>query len=152
MTMSKWAFVSSATVCLAADQSSSANPIRKVVTMLQSMQKKVEAEGQKEQELYDKFMCYCKNSGGELQKSINDAQGKVSSLPSEVEEAEAKLVQNKEDLKKAQMDRSGAKAAMAEATAIRDKEAATFTKESNDLKTNIAAITKAVAAIEKGQA
>jgi len=97
-------------------------------------------------------MCYCKNSGGELQKSINDAQGKVSSLPSEVEEAEAKLVQNKEDLKKAQMDRSGAKAAMAEATAIRDKEAATFTKESNDLKTNIAAITKAVAAIEKGQA
>merc|ERR1719232_1989611 len=119
MTMSKWAFVSSATVCLAADQSSSANPIRKVVTMLQSMQKKVEAEGQKEQELYDKFMCYCKNSGGELQKSINDAEDKVSSLPAEVEEAEAALTQTKADLKKAQMDRSGAKAAMAEATAIR---------------------------------
>jgi hypothetical protein len=36
------------------------NPIRKVVTMLQNMQKKVEVEGKKEEELFEKFMCYCK--------------------------------------------------------------------------------------------
>jgi len=41
---------------------------------------------------------------------------------------------------------------MAEATAIREKEAAAFAKESGDLKTNIAAVGKAVAALEKGQA
>jgi len=40
---------------------------------------------------------------------------------------------------------------MAEATAIRGKEAATFAKDSSELKTNIAAIGKAVAALEKGQ-
>merc|ERR1719498_1288697 len=39
---------------------------------------------------------------------------------------------------------------MAEATAIREKEAATFAKESAELKTNIAAITKAVTALEAG--
>lgn len=120
--------------------------------MLQTMQKKVEAEGVKEQELFDKFMCYCKNSGGELQKSIGEAEDKVSSLPSEVEEAEAALTQTKSDLKKAQTDRSAAKTAMAEATAIREKEAAAFAKESGDLKTNIAAINKAVTALNKGQA
>jgi len=120
--------------------------------MLQTMQKKVEAEGAKEQELYDKFMCYCKNSGGELEKSISEAEEKVSSLPSEVEEAEASLAQTKADLKKAQTDRSAAKAAMAEATAIREKEAAAFATESGDLKTNIAAIGKAVSALNKGQA
>jgi len=38
-----------------------ANPIRKVVGMLQAMQTKITAEGAKEQELFDKFMCYCKN-------------------------------------------------------------------------------------------
>ena len=42
------------------------NPIRRVVTMLQSMQKKVEAEGEKEKTLFDKFMCYCKNGKGAL--------------------------------------------------------------------------------------
>jgi len=118
--------------------------------MLQTMQKKVEAEGEKEKELYEKFMCYCRNSGGELEKSIGDSENKVSSLPSAVEEAEANLVQTKEDLKKAQTDRSAAKAAMDEATAMREKESAAFAKESGDLKTNIAAIGKAVAAMEKG--
>jgi len=118
--------------------------------MLQTMQKKVEAEGEKEKELFDKFMCYCKNSGGELSKSIGDSEDKVSQLPSEIDEAVATLTQTKEDLKKAQVDRSAAKAAMAEATAIREKEAALFAKESGDLKTNIAAIGKAVAAMEKG--
>lgn len=39
---------------------------------------------------------------------------------------------------------------MAQATTLREKEAAAFAKESADLKTNIAAIGKAVAALEKG--
>jgi len=152
MNVSKLAVASIATACLASEQKSAVNPIRKVVTMLQTMQKKVEAEGEKEKELFDKFMCYCKNSGGELSKSISDAEDKVSSLPAEVQEAEASLVQAKEDLKSAQVDRSAAKTAMAEATAIREKEAGAFAKESSDLKTNIAAIGKAVAALEQGQA
>ena len=35
-----------------------ANPIRRVVNMLQAMQKKVVAEGEKEEELFQKFICY----------------------------------------------------------------------------------------------
>jgi chromosome segregation ATPase len=118
--------------------------------MLQMMQKKVEAEGEKEKELFDKFMCYCKNSGGDLAKGIADSEDKVGELPSAIEEAEASLKQLKEDLKKAQTDRASAKAAIAEATAIREKEAATFAAESGDLKTNIAAVKKAVGALEAG--
>ena len=118
--------------------------------MLQTMQKKVEAEGEKEKELFDKFMCYCKNSGGDLATSIGDAETKVSELPSAVEEAVGQLGQLKEDLKKAQTDRVAAKTAIAEATAIREKEAGEFATLSTDLKTNIAAVGKAVAALEKG--
>merc|ERR1719498_298621 len=55
--------------------------------------KKVEAEGEKDTELYEKFMCYCKNSGGALQKSIADANVKVPALQSEIEEAESKKAQ-----------------------------------------------------------
>ena len=38
----------------AADETSVANPIRKVVTLLQNMQKKVTAEGEKEEKIYQK--------------------------------------------------------------------------------------------------
>ena len=45
--------------CVALTLQMEANPIRKVVTLLQDMQKELEAEGKKEEELYNKFMCYC---------------------------------------------------------------------------------------------
>jgi len=118
--------------------------------MLQKMQKTVEVEAEKEKELFDKFMCYCKTGSTDLAKSIAEAESKATSLPSEIEEAEAKLGQLKEDLKKAQVDRSSAKTAMDEATALRQKEAAEYAKTSTELKTNIAALAKATAAISKG--
>merc|ERR1719169_382095 len=127
-----------------------ANPIRKVVTMLQNMQKKVEAEGEKEAELFEKYMCYCKNAGGDLGKSISDAGTKMPELEADIKEAEAKKKQLEEDLKQHQADRSAAKAAMAEATTLRKKEAAAYAAEASEDKANIAAVEKATAAIEKG--
>jgi len=58
----------------------------------------------------------------------------------------------KGDLKQAQTDRSAAKDAMAEATALREKEAAAFASFKADHDTDIAAIAKAVEAISKGVA
>merc|ERR1719377_88671 len=126
------------------------NPIRRVVTMLQKMQLQVEAEGKKEEELFEKFMCYCKNGKGALEASIEEAKNKNSNLLRAIEETEAALKQTKAELKAAQESRAAAKEAMAKATALREKEAAAFAKESGDDKTNIAAMKKATAAIEKG--
>jgi len=128
------------------------NPIRKVVTMLQALQKRVTAEGEKEKDLYDKFMCYCKTGGGDLSQSVSAAQTKVPSVSSSIEANEQKLTQTKADLKDGQTDRSAAKEAMVEATALREKEAASFSKEKAEYDANIAAISKAVAALEKGMA
>jgi septal ring factor EnvC (AmiA/AmiB activator) len=129
-----------------------ANPVRKVVQMLQAMQKKVVAEGEKEQELFDKFMCYCKTGSGDLSKSIGDAETKIPQLESDLKAAEASLAETKEGLKQDQSDRSAAKEAIADATAMRKKENAAFVAEKDDYVANIAAIRKAVAALEKGMA
>merc|ERR1719272_1793352 len=118
--------------------------------MLQNMQNKVTAEGEAEKKLFEKYMCYCSNAGGDLGKSIADAGVKVPQLGSDIKAGEAALTQLKEDLKQAQVDRSAAKEAVAAATALREKEAGEYAKESNELKANIAAVGKATAAIEKG--
>jgi len=137
---------------LADMQDTRANPIRKVVTMLQSMQKKITVEGEKEKELYEKYMCYCKTSGGALQKSVSDAETKIPEVGSDIKEGEAKLAQLKEDLKQHQVDRAAAKEAVAEATALREKEAAAYAKEASEATANIAAVNAAVKALEKGMA
>jgi len=129
-----------------------ANPIRKVVTMMQALQAKVEAEGETEKDLHDKYMCYCKNGASALAKSIADAEAKGPELAAAIEEGTGKLAQLKEDIKAHQADRAAAKTAMAEATAVREKEAAAFAEATGDLKTNLAGLGKAIAAIEKGMA
>jgi hypothetical protein len=134
----------------AEQQQAQANPIRKVVTMLQSMQKKVAAEGEKEQELFDAFMCYCKNGDSALAKSISEAEAKVPAVTADIEEGENQVKQLKSDLKSHQTDRAAAKAAMADATKLREKEAATFADYKAEADANLAALTKATAAIEKG--
>jgi septal ring factor EnvC (AmiA/AmiB activator) len=132
--------------------SAQANPVRKVVQMLQAMQKKISEEGEKEADLFEKFMCYCKTGSGDLSKSIGDAETKIPQLSSDLSSSEASLAETKEGLKQDQSDRSSAKAAMAEATGIREKENAAFVAAKDEYVANIDAILKAVTALEKGMA
>merc|ERR1719321_289294 len=75
-----------------------ANPIRKVVTLMQDMQKGVEAEGEKEKELYDKFMCYCSSSGGELKKAVEDSKALVQELTARLEAYKNEKAQIEQEL------------------------------------------------------
>merc|ERR1719380_136938 len=129
-----------------------ANPIRKVVTMLQMMMKKIEAEGVKEKELYDKFMCYCATADETLGKSIQDADTKIPQLESDIKQAVEEKAQLESDIEAHQADRTAANEAMAKATEMREKEAAAFAKELGEDKANLDALAKALAAIEKGMA
>merc|ERR1719335_1762081 len=83
-----------------------ANPIRKVVTMLQMMMNKIEAEGKKETELHDKYMCYCQTSEGTLSDSIEEAQTKIPQLESDIKEASETKVKLEGDIEAHQTDRA----------------------------------------------
>merc|ERR1719446_569401 len=98
------------------------------------------------------FMCYCKNGDEALAKSIGDAEAKIPQVTADIEAGEAEVAQLKSDLKSHQTDRAAAKAAMAEATNIRQQEAATFADLKAEADANIAAATKATEAISKGMA
>merc|ERR1719387_2872861 len=120
--------------------------------MLQLMQKKVTAEGKKEEELYHKFMCWCETGADDLEKAIQDAETKIPQLESSIKELEAAKGQLAADIEQAKKDKAEAKIALAQGKALREKEHAAFLKESGDMKTNLDALTKAIAAIEKGMA
>jgi len=126
------------------------NPIRKVVTMLQKMQAKVEEEAKTELALFEKFMCYCKTSGGDLDAGVKEGENKIESLTAALKSKKERKAQTEADLKEHQTSREEAKAAMEEATGIRDKEAAAFAKFQEDSETNVAALGKAIPAVEGG--
>jgi predicted metal-binding transcription factor (methanogenesis marker protein 9)/predicted nucleic acid-binding Zn-ribbon protein len=128
------------------------NPIRRVVDLLTQMQTKVTEEGKAEKKTFEAFMCWCTTGSGDLKLAISTAGTKITQLTSSLKEEIALNEQLASELATHKADRADAKKALAEATALREKEAATYAKDSSDDKTNIDALTKAIAAIEKGVA
>jgi hypothetical protein len=127
-----------------------ANPIRKVVTMMQKMQTQVEHDGKVKEDMYDKFMCYCKNGGSSLSSSIEAAEEKIPQLESSIKENKGAHAQIEADLKSSYDDRKEATDTLAKAKAIRAKEAKEYAAEKTETESNIAALEKAIPAIEKG--
>jgi septal ring factor EnvC (AmiA/AmiB activator) len=143
-------FLVASATALTIDTEHKVNPIRRVVTMLQMMQNKVAADGEKKEKVYDQFMCYCDNADTILGGAIDAAEKKIPMLESAIGEDGALKVQLDADLKNHKADRADAKEAVAKATAMRGKENAAYKKVKGDLDTNIAALGKAIPAIEKG--
>merc|ERR1719510_511331 len=92
------------------------------------------------------------NGLGDLRQAIDAAEAKLTKVESGLAEAEALKEQLEKDLGELKGGTADAKDAIAKATAIREKEADAFAKDSSDKKTNIAALRKAIAAIEAGAA
>jgi len=131
-------------------QGQRANPIRKVVRLLQDLEKKIITEGEEGEELYKKYTCYCKSNGKEVAERISAAEAKIPNLGPDVEAAKAEQVQLDEDVEKAKANRAAAKASVANTTATREKEAAAFAKEKSESDTNLAAMKKAIDALRAG--
>jgi hypothetical protein len=127
-----------------------ANPIRKVVTLLQDMQKELEAEGKKEEDLYNKFMCYCEGNTDDMSKSAEEAGTKITELKSKLEAEKAEKSQLDQALIGHKKDREAAKADLEKATGIREKEHADFVETTGESKENLDSMNAAIAALEKG--
>ena len=48
------------------------NPIRRLLTLLQAMAKKITEEGKQEEELYNNFACYCRTTSQELKTNVEE--------------------------------------------------------------------------------
>merc|ERR1719191_395342 len=118
--------------------------------MLQDMQKTVEEEGKKEQDLFDKFMCYCSDGEGALEASIKAGQAQIEQLTAAIERGTAEKSQLDQDVATHKSDRESAEKTIKESTAMREKEAAEYATASGDMKSNMNAMDGALEALKKG--
>merc|ERR1712232_31924 len=109
-----------------------ANPIRKVVTLMETMQSKIEAEAKKEDELFEKFECYCKKTKAQLEDAIAKAEMSGNIKPEDIKIKESRLKtlqQEVEDLKNEKIDEEKS---LGSAKAARDKEHKSFVKDEKE--------------------
>merc|ERR1719478_869993 len=126
------------------------NPIRRIVNLLQKMQEEVDAEIKKDEDMHEKFECYCTTQTKALDASIAALKEKIPQIEADIKECEAGNGRIAAELAQHKQDRADANEAIESATAQREKEAEAFDKLSSDLKANIGACSKAIDAISKG--
>jgi hypothetical protein len=126
------------------------NPIRKITGLMENMQKEIEEQGKKEQEIYDKFMCFCDNGAADLLKTATDADAANKAAAAQLDSDTAEKAQLEQDIKTHTSDLENAQKDLEEATNIRDKEQADFEATVGTKKASESALGKAIPAIEKG--
>eukprot|EP00746_Dinoflagellata_sp_MGD_P145360 gnl/MRDRNA2_/MRDRNA2_77995_c0_seq1.p1 gnl/MRDRNA2_/MRDRNA2_77995_c0~~gnl/MRDRNA2_/MRDRNA2_77995_c0_seq1.p1 ORF type:complete len:726 (+),score=262.69 gnl/MRDRNA2_/MRDRNA2_77995_c0_seq1:87-2264(+) len=141
------AMVSSAS---AVNSQAQVNPIRKITNMLETMKKEIEEQGEKDKELFDKFMCFCDNGAADLLKTANDADAANKAAAAQLEADTAEKSQLESDIKGHEADLAGATKDLEEATAIREKQKSEFDATIATKSSSEAALGKAIPAIEKG--
>jgi len=142
-----FSFLALASLAAASD---SGSPVEKVVELIQGVLDRTIADGEAEQQIYDKYACWCETTAKRKASAITQAQvdmrrlgqqilslkGKIATLTSEIEELTADIAQNEKD--------------QALATSLRSKENADYEADSAERKQAIAAMQGAIEILVTG--
>jgi len=143
-------FAAAVAVSLFGCVAATGSPVERVVNLLTDLQTKIKEDGKQEQQIYDKYACWCEKTsarkGAAIEKAQDDLRslgqsilklkGKVAVLTAEIEELVQKIAQNEEE--------------QAAATSLRQKENAAFQAETTELKQAISALQRATQVIVAG--
>jgi len=132
---------------LVLDFSDTKRPTTKVVELLKGMQAELEAEGEKDEETYDKFKCWCTENTEAKSKSVDEAQKKVKDLQNRVQILLAKSQRLKTEAEKSEDEVAKDTAALDTAIHLRNQQNAEFNDDAKRITADLDAVTNAGTAL-----
>jgi len=124
-------------------------PVSKVITLLKDMLKQLEKEAEEDEEIYDKLACWCETNDKEKTKSIAEAEARIEQLTTKIEELTANSARLGTEIKNLEKEVARDQEALAQATALREKQLAEFNAEEKDLLESISALKAAITVLSK---
>jgi len=97
-------------------------PVSRVVALITELKAKVEADGRKEQQSYDKYACWCENTLARKAKAITDAKDLIEKLQKTILKLEGDLGAHSAEIAQLKKDIAQNLEAQKEATEVRNKE------------------------------
>jgi len=128
----------------AATLKANASPISRVVTLITELKAKVEADGRKEQQSYDKYACWCENTLARKAKAISDAKDLIEKLQKSILKLNGDLGAHSAEIQQLKKDIAQNLEAQKEANEVRSKENQEFENEKNENEQCIGALEAAV--------
>jgi hypothetical protein len=126
------------------------NPITRVAELLGDLMKKVEADADKEQDLYDTFKCWCTKVINGKSASIASNEERIAELTAYIDDLDSGRIELTSERSDLETEIKALEKTVAEATAMRTKENGDFLAAKDQLDKAIAALEGAVATMEAG--
>jgi len=124
-------------------------PVSKVITLLKDMLKQLEKELAEDKEIYENMECWCETNDKEKTKAVTDAEARISDLTTKIEELTASSAQLTAQIANLKKETSRNQQALDQATALRQKQLASFNAEEKDMLESISALKSAMVVISK---
>jgi len=101
-------------------------PVTRVVGLLKNMAKEVKAEQDEDETLYRKLVCWCNDNDWEKGNAIESGEAKIDELKATIQSLTGSTAELRVSLKELEAEIGADKKALAEATAIREKQLEDF--------------------------
>merc|ERR1719456_937707 len=133
----------------AVEDASKNRPVTKVINMLKDMQKQLEKEGEEDEDVYDKLMCWCQTNDREKTQAIADAEEAITNLGASIEELTATAARLTAEIANGEAELSKNTKALDKATAIRQEDLAAFNADEKDTLASITSMKGALQVLSK---
>mmetsp|Transcript_55237 Transcript_55237/g.103564 ORF Transcript_55237/g.103564 Transcript_55237/m.103564 type:complete len:681 (+) Transcript_55237:40-2082(+) len=130
-------------------QASLVTPVQKVVTLMEKMMDKGKTEIEAEKTQFAEYVKFCETTTAEKKTAIEEADATIESLTAAIDKATADVDRLTNEIAELDGIIATTSAEKANATAIRDKQAADFAKTFGDYVDSITAIGKALTALKE---
>jgi len=120
------------------------SPISRVVGLITELKAKIEGDGKKEQQTYDKYACWCENTLARKAAAISEAKDTIDKLQLEIEKLNGDLGAHGAEISQLNKDIAQNAEAQKEATEVRDKENAKFEEDKTENEQCLGALEQAI--------
>jgi hypothetical protein len=124
-------------------------PITDVVKLLKQMQSDLEREAKEDETTYNKLKCWCDSNKQSKATAVDDAQRRMNDLQATIEQASGRSGSLSASIEQEKQDVAEGETALADATAIRKKEASAFHSQEKDLLQSIQLLNGAITTLAK---
>jgi len=120
------------------------SPVTKIVGLIKELKTKIVADGKSEQNMYNKYACWCETTSARKAKNIHQGIADLKTLGAKILELKSSVTSLKNDIHHLSMQMSENQAAQDEATGIRTKENTAYMAEKTEMETTINALQRAI--------
>merc|ERR1719487_1318350 len=132
------------------DAAATGSPVERVVNLLKDLQTKVEADGEVEQQIYDKYACWCETTTARKAAAIEKAQEDLRALGQSILKFKAKVNVRTAEIAELEAAIKANEEEQEAATNVRTKENEAYMTETTEMKQAIAALQRATQVLVAG--